>query len=598
MVSDLDDTDMQSATITLTNRPDGNSELLAVDTTGTSIVATTYDTATGTITLTGDATIADYQTVLRTVTYQNTAAPPNSADRLINIKVNGGGLDSNTAVATVDVPPLNTPPEVDLNGAGTAGLDTSASFTEDSPAVAIAPNGEMSDADDANLESLTVTLTNRPDGVAESLSANVSGTSILVDAYVSSTGVLFLHGTDTIANYQQVLRTVTYNNSDDTPDPATRSITVGANDGQGASNTATSSISVAPQNDAPTATDQSVTTNEDTDKAVTLSGTDPENDTLTFTYNQPSHGTVDGTAPNVTYHPAANYSGPDSFTFTADDGNGGTDGGMISITVGAVNDAPSFTKGADQTVNEDAGAQTVNPWATGISPGPGETDAVTFNVANNNNALFTGGGQPAVSPAGVLTYTPAANAHGTATVTVSLTDDAGTPGVLADDLTSADQTFVITVNAVNDQPTLDTIADQTVLEDSGASNVSLTGISGGPADESAQTVTVTASSSDTAIVPNPTVGAVSGGGATLTFTPAANAFGTVTITVTAQDNGGMANGGVDTRTRTFTITVDRSKRSADLHRGRQRDRERRQRRLFADLGDGDQRRARTRPARS
>ena len=54
------------------------------------------------------------------------------------------------------------------------------------------------------------------------------------------------------------------------------------------------------------------------------------------------------------------------------------------------------------------------------------------------------------------------------------------------------------------------------------------------------------------------IGAITGGGATLTFTPAANAFGTVTITVTLQDDGGTANSGVDTVVRTFTITVERS----------------------------------------
>ena len=56
-----------------------------------------------------------------------------------------------------------------------------------------------------------------------------------------------------------------------------------------------------------------------------------------------------------------------------------------------VNDAPSFTKGADQTVNEDAGAQSVSGWATAISKGPANESgqAVDFIVTNNNNALFS-----------------------------------------------------------------------------------------------------------------------------------------------------------------------------------------------------------------
>ena len=81
----------------------------------------------------------------------------------------------------------------------------------------------------------------------------------------------------------------------------------------------------------------------------------------------------------------------------------------FTITVTPVNDAPSFTKGADQTVNEDAGLQTVAGWATAISAGPNEaSQTVSFTVTNDNNSLFAV--QPAVSPTGTLTYTPAANA--------------------------------------------------------------------------------------------------------------------------------------------------------------------------------------------
>ena len=85
--------------------------------------------------------------------------------------------------------------------------------------------------------------------------------------------------------------------------------------------------------------------------------------------------------------------------------NGGTANGGVdtsaaqtfTIAVTAVNDAPSFTKGADQTVLEDAAAQTVAGWATALSPGPANEAGQTLNfiVSNNNNALFSA--QPAVS---------------------------------------------------------------------------------------------------------------------------------------------------------------------------------------------------------
>ncbi len=80
-------------------------------------------------------------------------------------------------------------------------------------------------------------------------------------------------------------------------------------------------ITVTAVDDAPVASAQAVTTAEDTAKAITLTATDVDSTTLTFTVvTGPTNGTLSGTAPAVTYTPAANYNGPDSFTFTANDG--------------------------------------------------------------------------------------------------------------------------------------------------------------------------------------------------------------------------------------------------------------------------------------
>jgi hypothetical protein len=164
----------------------------------------------------------------------------------------------------------------------------------------------------------------------------------------------------------------------------------------------------------------------------------------------------------------------------------------VNITVNAVNDAPSFAKGPDQTVNEDAGLQTVNAWASGISPGPVDESGQTLSfLVSNNNLLFSA--QPAVSPSGVLTYTPAANAFGSATITLMLRDSGG------GDNTSGQQSFTISVNAVNDARSFTKGPDQMVNEDAGLQTVNAwaPGISPGPADESGQTlrfVTTTCSS--------------------------------------------------------------------------------------------------------
>ncbi len=120
------------------------------------------------------------------------------------------------------------------------------------------------------------------------------------------------------------------------------------------------------------------------------------------------------------------------------------------MTVTTVNDAPSFTMGADPTVAEDAGAQTVAGWATAISAGPAndEPDARPSSHEQHQRGLFAAG--PTISATGTLTYTPAANQqrrrhdHGAAP------DNGGTANGGVD--ASPTQTFAITVTAVNDAP--------------------------------------------------------------------------------------------------------------------------------------------------
>src|SRR5678810_288956 len=100
----------------------------------------------------------------------------------------------------------------------------------------------------------------------------------------------------------------------------------------------------------------------------------------------------------LTYTPAANANGSATATVQIHDNGGTANGGVdtsasqtFTINVTAVNDVPSFTKGADETVLEDTGLHTVNGWATALSAGPANESAQTlsFIVTNNNNALFS-----------------------------------------------------------------------------------------------------------------------------------------------------------------------------------------------------------------
>jgi hypothetical protein len=316
-------------------------------------------------------------------------------------------------------------------------------------------------------------------------------------------------------------------------------------------------------NQPPSAEEQSATTKEDTAVSLTLTGSDPNSNPLTFSITAPpAHGTLGpltsptATSVQVVYTPDADFYGSDSFVFQVDDGQGGHDTATVSLTVTPVNDAPSFTAGPDQTVGEDAGAQTVSPWATAIKAGPANESgqAVNFQVTGNSNpGLFSMA--PAVSSTGVLTYTPTPGATGTATISLVIHDDGGTADGGVD--TSVAQTFTITVVAVNDPPSFVKGPDQTVNEDAGPQTVSpwATAISAGPPDEAGQVVSflITDNTNPGLFAAGP---AVSSSGV-LTYTPAADANATATIMLVAKDNGGTANGGLDTSApQTFTITVN------------------------------------------
>ena len=333
-----------------------------------------------------------------------------------------------------------------------------------------------------------------------------------------------------------------------------------ATDGQADGNTATVTINVAPVNDVPffdAIANQSV--NEDGGlQNVAISGISPgpgneagQTVTLSATSSDPTivpNPSIlgSGSTRTLSYEPAADANGTVTITVTANDGQSANNifSRTFTITVNAVNDVPFFDAIANQSVNEDGGLQNVA--ISGISPGPGNEagQTVTLSATSSDPTIVP---NPSILGSGstrTLSYEPAADANGTVTITVTAND-----GQSANNIFS--RTFTITVNAVNDVPFFDAIANQSVNEDGGLQNVAISGISPGPGNEAGQTVTLSATSSDPTIVPNPSI-LGSGSTRTLSYEPAADANGTVTITVTAND-GQSAN---NIFSRTFTITVN------------------------------------------
>ena len=280
-------------------------------------------------------------------------------------------------------------------------------------------------------------------------------------------------------------------------------------------NTASTSVTVVQPNTKPTALNQTLTTQEDTPITFTLTGTDPENDPLTFfTVTNPTNGTLSGTVPTLTFTPDANFNGTASFTFNVSDGIYTADvAGIITINVTAVNDVP-VANNQTITVVEDT------PKSVTLTGSDIDGDALTFIIQTQpQHGTLSGTGAD-------LTYSPALNYNGPDNFTFVVDD--GT-------VNSSAATVTITVTPVNDSPVAN---DQ---------SISVT-------EDTPKPITLTATDADGnaliyTIVTPPTQGTLSGSGANRTYTPNLNYNGGDSFTFKVND------GTTDSNIATVTITV-------------------------------------------
>ena len=283
------------------------------------------------------------------------------------------------------------------------------------------------------------------------------------------------------------------------------------------SNTATATINIAAVNDPPTANPQSITTNEDAPVSFTLSGSDIETPSLTFTLSStPGHGALSGVLPNLTYTPAANYNGPDSFVFKVTDASGASDTATVDITVNAVNDAPTAS-GANATTAQDT------PVTSHITAGDIDGDTLTYAPTSPTS----GGGTVSCADAD-CTYTPATGFFGTDSYDVAVDDGHGG---------TATATVTISVSAFNDAAPVINDATYVTIEDAARSFT----LDATDADHDPLTFSV---------LTQPAAGnaSCSASGA-CTFTPAANGTDTQTFVVRVSDG----RGGVGDATITVLI---------------------------------------------
>jgi lipopolysaccharide export system protein LptA len=218
-------------------------------TTGTGITAT-YNAATGVLSLSGTATLANYQTVLDSVTYSSTSTNPTNTgantSRTLSWQVNDGTLASNTVTSTVNVAVAATTPV--LTGAGNI-----VTFTQGGAPVAASPGIAISDTESATLASARVSF-GSGFFAGDVLTAVTTGTAITA-TYSTTTGLLTLTGTDTLAHYQQVLESVTYSSTSANPTDygtdTSRTLDWRVNDGAHNSAIVTSTVKVVGVDQAP-----------------------------------------------------------------------------------------------------------------------------------------------------------------------------------------------------------------------------------------------------------------------------------------------------------------------------------------------------------
>ena len=223
-VSDVDNTTLQSSVVQVTSNYVNGEDLLTF--TNQNGITGTWTAGTGTLNLAGASSVANYQTALQSIGYQNTSQNPSTAVRTVSFTVNDGALNSNTPTRNINVAAVNNPPTL-------SSIETSPLiYPTGNPAVVVTQTVVLNDPDNVNITSAEVKIAGHYQNGNDILVLPNPSPAGITKTWDSTTGALTLAGVTTIANYQLALRSITYQHIDGaTPDKYVRTITFQANDG-------------------------------------------------------------------------------------------------------------------------------------------------------------------------------------------------------------------------------------------------------------------------------------------------------------------------------------------------------------------------------
>ena len=368
LITDADDTNIESAVVTVSNYHTGD-QLVPQ---GTLPGGITAQLSAGTVTLTGSASLADYQTALQMIKYFSSVGTPDTSPRDITVVVNDGDGNSNTAHTTITIEPPVTPPnfdtpsnttlDLDANDlSGATGPDYVTQYTPGQQGPTIADlDIQISDPDDTNIVGARITITNYHLGDQ----VVTQGTLPAGITAQLSQGQVILTGSASLADYQTALQQIKFFSSIQNPDTSPRDIAIVVSDGDGGSNVAHATVNFANEtpNTPPTfvdGTELNLNVDENTSGPYLIQATDPDpGQTLTYSIVDPliagaagadaDKFTIDTATGILNFITSTDFENPTdsdhdnvySVVVQVDDGNGGVATLNTNIHVHDVNDAP------------------------------------------------------------------------------------------------------------------------------------------------------------------------------------------------------------------------------------------------------------------